>query len=231
MSSTKCLAALAVACLLAVAAAAPASAQNIANPNGTPFGGGNLTPLTFAFGGGAGVVVTCNVVNIVGNPVPARGVQPNAIGGVSTRMARFLPMINGCNATVGGGGPFPATVVANCDWAYAVETWNGGTGASTERLQIGLGCANPLNAVTINVPAPGCTVNVHQQPLIHNGGPIAINGQNVPWPPPSTGIRINNNVNNTLTRTAIGACGGIGNPFPLGTLNGAFQLNNVWAGP
>lgn len=229
MSRTKSLAAALVAgCLLAVAAVSPASAQNIANPNGTLFGGGAPAPMVWSFAGGA-VVVQCPGVNPAGNPAPL-GVNPNALGGVSTRMARFFPTFAGCTGNV-GGVVFAANVVANCDWAYAVDSWNGVPGTSTERLQIGLGCPNPLNAVTITIPGSGCAIALHQQPLIHNGANINVTGQNLPVPPAApAALRITHNIANAVARTAGAGCP-FGNPLPLGNMGGVLQLNGVWAGP
>jgi hypothetical protein len=223
-------AALGAACLLAVAAASPAAAQNIANPFGTLFNGASTTPITWSVGAGAGaVVVTCANVAIAGNPAP-QGVGINAIGGPSTLMARFFPTFAGCSATIAGGGAVPATAVANCDWAYAVDSWNGVLGTSTERLQIGGGCPNPLNAVTLSIPAATCTIAVSQQPLIHNGTNIRITGQNTPWPGPSTGMKVVNSITTAIARTAF-SCPGVVNPAPLMTMTSVFFLNGVWAGP
>jgi len=218
---------LAAACLLA-AGAAPATAQNIDNPIGTAFNGFNPAPLVFDIGGV--VTVQCITMTPVGSPTPPKGVVANALGGPSTKMARFHPLFNQCSAMVGGAGPFNATMVANCDWAYAVDAFNNVTGASALRLQIGLGgCANPLDAVTISVPGAGCTVGLHQQPLIHNGGSISITGQDTPWPPPPASLRITHTITAAIQRTAAGC--GVGNPNPLGSMSVPLQLSGVWAGP
>jgi hypothetical protein len=229
MRNTKWLAAALVAACLLTVAASPAAAQDIANPNGTAFSGTQGSPLTWSFGGGA-VVVQCTNVTIFGNPAPPKGVTPNALGGPSTRMARFHPLFNGCTANVGGMA-FGAGVTANCDWAYAVDTFNPGTGASTLRLQIGLGgCANALDAVTISIPGAGCTIGLHQQPLIDNGANIAIAGQDGPWPPPPSGMRVTHTITSAIARTAAG-CAGVVNPNPPASMSGVFLLTGVWAGP
>lgn len=227
MSSPKGLAAaLAAAGLLALGAASPAAAQNIANPVGTAFTGFNTTVFTWGFGGGANA--QCTNVTPIANAAP-RGVTANSIGGPSTRMARFRPIFAGCSATIGGMA-FGASVTANCDWAHAVDLFNAGTGASIQRLQLGIACPNPLNAVTIDVPGAGCTIGLHQQPLIDNGANISIAGQDGPWPPPPNSMRVANGVTGAIARTASG-CAGVANPNPPASMNGEIEFNNVWAGP
>lgn len=220
-------AALAAASLLTAAAASPAAAQNVGPPVVTTFNGFNPAPLVLDIGGV--VTVQCNFVTPIGQPSPPRGVVPNALGGPSTKMARFEPLFNQCGAAVGGGGPYNATMVANCDWAYAVDAFNNATGASALRLQVGLGgCPNPLDVVTISVPGAGCTIHLHQQPLVHNGGSISITGQNSPWPPPSSVLRITHTITAAITRTTVG-CGVGANP--PASLSLPLQLSGVWAVP
>lgn len=228
MSSPKGLAAaLAAACLLALGAASPAAAQNIANPLGTTFSGFG-SPFAFSFGGGA-VVVGCTSVTLVGTPSPPAGVVPNAIGGPSTRMAKATPFFANCTANI-GGTMYAAGVTANCDWGYAIDAFNPATGASAQRLQIGFSCPNVLNAVTIDVPAAGCTIGLHQQPLIHNGASISITGQDTPWPPPANGMTIAHDVVGAIARTAAG-CAGVVNPNPPASMKGDVQITGAWAGP
>lgn len=223
------LAGAAAALCLTAAAAAPASAADIANPVGTSFGGSNTTPWVFSIGGTA-LQVRCNTVAINGSVAAGHGVQPNAIGGPSTRMARFLPTFSNCTMQLGTLPAKFARVYAWCDWAYAVDGFNAGTGQSRERLAIGLGCANPAQALTLDDGS--CMVTVPSQVLITNGANINILGQNTPVPPAlPTAMSVNNSINQAITRTVSPGCAPVGNPAPPASMAGTFALNapGIWA--
>jgi hypothetical protein len=223
------LAGAAAALCLTAAAAAPASAADIANPVGTSFGGSNATPWVFSIGGTA-LQVRCNTVAINGSAAAGRGVQPNAIGGPSTRMARFLPTFSNCTMQLGTLAPKPARVVAWCDWAYAVDGFNSVNGQSRERLAIGLQCQDPNRALTLDDGT--CTVQVPAQVFITNGANINIIGQNTPAPPAlPTAISINNSINQAIARTVNAGCAPVTNPAPPASMAGTFNLNapGIWA--
>jgi len=130
---------------------------------------------------GTQLQVKCATVKIDGTPAPPRGVQPNTIGGPSTRMARFYPTFSNCTMQIAGFPAKFARVYAWCDWAYAVDGFNGVNGWSRQRLAIGLGCANPAQALTLDDGT--CTIQVPSQLFITNGANINIIGQNTPVPP------------------------------------------------
>lgn len=223
------LAGAAAALCLTAAAAAPASAQNIANPVGTPFGGTNTT--TWVFSIGTQLQVKCANVAIDGTPAPASvGVRPNTLGGPSTRMAEFYPTFTNCTMQITGFPAKFARVYAWCDWAYAVDGFNGANGQSRQRLGIGVGCANPAQALTLDDGS--CTIQVPSQVLITNGANINIIGQNTPAPPnPPTAMFVTNNINQAIVRNVNAGCAPVGNPAPPASMAGTFNLNapGIWA--
>lgn len=230
MHSPKVLIGALAAAGLALAMASPAAAQNIANPVGTPFNGTNVN--TWVFSIGTQLQVRCTTVALDGTPLPASvGVRPNTLGGPSTRMAEYLPTFGGCSMAL-GGALTPAQVTAQCDWAHAVDAFNGLNGQSRLRMAIGVGPCESAVALTLTNGA--CTITVPTQVLVHNNGTISLVGQNTPAPPAiPTGMLKIMNVNQAIARTVSAGCAPVGNPLPLASMAGTFTFNapGVWAGP
>lgn len=215
-------------------AAAPAHAQDIANPVGTAFSGTTSpsgTPqATWTFANGA-LVVRCTGWSADGTPPPATvGVVPNTIGGPSTRMARFAPQFGGCTATR-GTSVVGAAVGISCGWAYAVDAFTSGTGMSTPRLQIGLGCANAQAAVSIIIPSFSCQLVLAPHTLVDNGTSVDLGGQNFPGNPfGGAGMTVSHSASDALTGSASG-CVGLGAPPLPGSMSATIHLVGAWAGP
>lgn len=212
---------------LTAALAAPAAAQNVANPVGTPFLGGNQG--TWKLSVGPDLRVDCSTVNLDGTPAPASvGVNPNVIGGPSTRMAEFWPTFGNCTMTL-SGVTTPAQVGVRCTWALAIDSFNAVNGTSRQRLAFSPTCDTPT---ALRLTNGTCAIDVPPQVLVHNGVNVNLGGQNIPVPPsPPTGMLVTMNVNQGITRTVSAGCAPVGNPSPLASMVGTFRFNAIWAGP
>jgi hypothetical protein len=212
---------------LTAALASPAAAQDVANPLGTTFNGGNQGTWTLSVG--TQLRVDCATVVLDGTPAPAGvGVNPNVIGGPSTRMAEFWPTFGNCTMTL-SGVTTPAQVGVRCNWALAIDSFNAVNGTSRQRLAFSPTCDTPT---ALRLTNGTCAIDVPPQVLVHNGVNVNLGGQNIPVPPsPPTGMLVNMNVNQGITRTVSAGCAPVGNPAPLASMVGTFRFNGIWAGP